>query len=164
MKKSFLNFAILFASTTICFTACKKKSSDPEPEPDPVSTTTGGSTTTSGFTWTQSGGATNTADSAYYVEGGWGSGIRAYKGGSIKFEINFTPTTLTAATYTLSAGHGLTYVSGGLYYDDQSSVFNVTTVANNKASGNYSGTATYNSGGASSSLPLTVQFVDIPKK
>lgn len=148
---------------TLLITSCKKKTTAPE-EAQTTTTTGGGATAVSGFTWTQSGGAQNVADSAYYVEGSWGSGIRAYKGGNLTFEINFTPTTLAASAYTLSAGHGLTFISGGNYYDDQSSVFTVSSVANNKASGNYSGTAVYTGPSSTSSLPLTILFKDIPKK
>ncbi len=147
--------------------SCKKKSADPEPDPaSATTTTTGGSTTgnpvtTPGFTWTAAGAQT-VADSSFYVEGGWGSGIRAYKGGNLKFEINFTPTVLSAATYTLASGHGLTYIDNGNYFDDQASPFQVTAVSANKASGNYSGTGVNST--TSASVALTVQFRDVPKR
>lgn len=157
-----LKFGCLLV-TVIIGVSCKKKSADPEPEP--ASTTTAGSTggplSTAGFTWTTSGTQT-IADSAFYVQGGWGSGIRAYKGGSLRFEINFQPTTLSASTYTLSSGSGLTYIDNNQYYDDQSGTFRVTSVANNKASGNYSGTGINSA--SSATVALTVQFADIPKR
>lgn len=166
MKNIGLTLSGIFLIGTLAIISCKKKS--PDPEPDPVSsttTTTGGTTgnpvTASGFTWTAAGTQT-IADSSFYVEGGWGSGIRAYKGGNLKFEINFTPTTLAAANYTLSPGHGLTYIDNGAYFDDQASPFRVTALANNKASGNYSGSGINST--TSASVALSIQFADIPKK
>lgn len=117
--------------------------------------------TAAGFTWTAAGSQT-IADSAYYIEQSWGSGIRAYKSGNLKFEINFTPTTLSAATYTLGPGHGLTYIDNSNYFDDQASAFHVTAVSANKASGNYSGTGINSV--TSASVALSVQFKDIPKR
>lgn|GEM_PF-2021498 len=158
----------IFILATLLVISCKKKSADPEPDPASITTTTttGGTTTGNpvtapGFTWTAAGTQT-VADSSFYVEGGWGSGIRAYKGGNLKFEINFTPTTLSAATYTLGPGHGLTYIDNGNYFDDQASVFHVTALANTKASGSYSGTGI--SSATTASVALTVQFADIPKR
>lgn len=165
MKTTLLNLAVATVLCAALFIACKKKS--PDPEPDPVSgTTTSGSTTgnpvtASGFTWTAAG-TQSIADSAYYIEGGWGSGIRAYKAGNLRFEINFTSTSLAAGTYTLGSGHGLTYIDNGTYFDDASSQFQVSALANNKASGNYSGTAMNAS--TSASVALTINFSGIPKK
>lgn len=152
---------------TLLIISCKKKSADPEPDPASTTTTTTGGTTAGnpvtapGFTWTAAGAQT-VADSAYYIEQSWGSGIRAYKGGNLKFEINFTPMTLSVATYTLGSGHGLTYIDNGNYFDDQVSPFHVTAVSANKASGNYSG-AGINSI-TSASVALSIQFKDIPKR
>jgi hypothetical protein len=168
MKKTAITLSGIIIFGTLIFISCKKKSPDPEPEPATTTTTTTGGTTSgnpvtaSGFTWTAAGGSATVADSSFYVEGSWGSGIRAYKAGNLKFEINFQPTTLSAATYTLGSGHGLTYIDNGTYFDDQTSPFHVTAVANNNASGNYTGTGINST--TSASVALTVQFVDIPKK
>lgn len=156
----------MIISGALILFSCKKKSNDPEPEPASTTTTTGGSTTgnpvtASGFTWTAAG-TQSVADSAYYIEQSWGSGIRAYKGGDLKFEINFQPTTVSATTYTFMTGRALTYIDNNQYYDDNTGTFRVTALANNKASGNYSGTGI--SSTTSSSVALTVQFTDIRKK
>lgn len=165
MKKTILNLGVAIVLCAAVFVSCKKKSPDPEPDPASTTTTTGSTTgnpvTASGFTWTATG-TQSIADSAFYVEGGWGSGIRAYKAGNLKFEINFTPTSLAAGTYTLGSSHGLTYIDNGNYFDDASSQFQVTTLANNKASGNYSGTAI--NATTSASVALTINFSGIPKK
>jgi hypothetical protein len=168
MKNTALKLSGIILLGTLVFISCKKKSPDPEPDPTAATTTTTGGTTSGnpvtapGFTWTAAGGSATVADSSFYVEGGWGSGIRAYKGGNLKFEINFQPTTLSATTYTFGSGGGLTYIDNGNYFDDHTSPFHVTAVANNKASGNYTGTGINST--TSASLALTVQFVDIRKK
>lgn len=165
---SLLTLGAVIISGTLTFFSCKKKSNDPEPDPasTTTTTTTGGSTTgnpvtASGFTWTAAG-THSVADSAYYIEESWGSGIRAYKGGDLKFEINFQPTSLSATTYTFMTGRALTYIDNNQYYDDNTGTFHVTALANNKASGNYSGTGI--SSTTSASVALTVQFTDIRKK
>ena len=168
MKIISLKLSGLLLLGVLAVISCKKKSSDPEPDPASTTTTTTGGNTTGnqatapGFTWTATGGNATVADSSFYVEGGWGSGIRAYKGGNLKFEINFVPTTLSAATYTLGSSHGLTYIDNGNYFDDQTSLFQVTAVANNKASGNYTGTGI--NATTSSSVGLSIRFSDIPKR
>lgn len=164
-NRSFTLAGILILGTLLII-SCKKKSADPEPDPVSTTTTTGGTTTgnpvtAAGFTWTAAGTQT-VADSAYYTEQSWGSGIRAYKGGNLKFEINFQPTTLSATTYTFMTGRALTYIDNNQYFDDNTGTFHVTALANNKAAGNYSGTGI--SSTTSASLALTVQFTDIPKR
>lgn len=165
MKKTTLTLSGILILGIFVIASCKKKTQDPEPDPVSGTTTTGSTTgnpvTASGFTWTATG-TQSIADSAFYVEGGWGSGIRAYKAGDLRFEINFTPTSLAAGTYTLDPGHGLTYIDNGNYFDDASSQFQVTTLANNKASGSYSGTAI--NAATSASVALTINFSGIPKK
>ena len=167
-NRSLLTLSTVIISGTLIFFSCKKKNNDPGPDPSSTTTTTttGGSTTgnpvtASGFTWTAAG-TQSVADSAYYIEQSWGSGIRAYKGGDLKFEINFQPTSLSATTYTFMTGRALTYIDNSQDYDDNSGTFRVTALANNKASGNYSGTGI--SSTTSASVALTVQFADIRKK
>ncbi len=166
MKKTILTLSGIIILGTLITTSCKKKSSDPAPAPSSTTTTTGGTTTggnaAPGFTYTPTGGSATLADSAFYVEGTWGSGVRAYKAGNIKFEINITPTTFAQGSYTFTPGHGLTYVDVN-YFDYKSGTFNVTTVANNKASGNFSGEVEY-SGPAITTQTISLQFKDIPKK
>ncbi len=166
-NRSLITGGLLILGTLVII-SCKKKSADPEPDPasTTTTTTTGGTTTGNpvtapGFTWTAAGAQT-VADSSFYVEGGWGSGIRAYKGGNLKFEINFQPTTLSANTYTFTTNTALTYIDNTQYFDDKTGTFHVTALANNKASGNYSGTGVNSA--SSGSVALTIQFVDIPKR
>lgn len=166
MKVSFLKCSALVISAALIIGSCKKKSPDPEPEPASTTTTTTGGTTgnpvtASGFTWTAAG-TQSVADSAYYIEESWGSGIRAYKAGDLKFEINFQPTTLSVSTYTFMNGRALTYIDNNQYYDDNTGTFHITALGNSKASGNYSGTGI--SSTTSASVALTVQFTDIRKK
>lgn len=166
MKNKGLTLSGILILGTLLIISCKKKNADPEPEPPAATTTTGGTTTgntttTPGFTWTAAGAQT-IADSAYYIEQSWGSGIRAYKAGDLKFEINFQSTTLSATTYTFITGRALTYIDNNQYFDDNTGTFHVTALANNKASGNYSGTGV--SSTTTASLALTVQFKDIPKR
>ncbi len=164
MKNIGLKLSGIFLLGTLVMISCKKKSPDPEPASS-TTTTTGGTTgnpvTASGFTWTASG-MQAVADSAYYIEQSWGSGIRAYKSGNLKFEINFQPTTLSATTYTFMTGRALTYIDNNQYYDDNTGTFQITTLANSKASGNYSGTGI--SSTTSSTVALSIQFSDIPKR
>jgi hypothetical protein len=164
MKNIGLKLSGIFLIGTLAVVSCKKKSPDPEPASG-TTTTTGGTTgnpvTASGFTWTAAGTQT-VADSAYYIEQSWGSGIRAYKSGNLKFEINFQPTTLSATTYTFMTGRALTYIDNNQYYDDNTGTFQITTLANNKAGGNYNGTGI--SSTTSNSVALSIQFSDIPKR
>lgn len=80
----------------------------------------------------------------------------------MRFEINFQPTSLSANTYTFTTNMALTYIDNTQYFDDKTGTFHVTALANNKASGNYSGTGVNSA--SSGSVALTVQFVDIPKR
>jgi hypothetical protein len=171
MKNTAVTLSGIIILGTLVFISCKKKSPDPEPDPTTTTTTTttggtttGGNTAAAGFTYTPFGGAAVIADSAYYVEGAWGSGVRAFKAGGLKFEINITPTTFAAGSYTFTPGHGLTYVDGGNYFDYKSGTFDVTGVANNKASGNFSGVVEYNGGSTIATQTISLVFKDIPKK
>ncbi|MES2565435.1 MAG: hypothetical protein V4565_01130 [Bacteroidota bacterium] len=154
MKKGSINLATFLIVGCLAFTACKKKTEDPEPEPTP--TTTGGTPATGGFTWTPSGGSATVADSAFYYQ--MYNTIHAYKNGSANhFEINLTG--LAVATYSIGSGNDLTYVMGTTYMGATSGQVNITANANNKLSGNFN---TPLSGGSITSV--AGQFVDIPKK
>ncbi len=162
---------ISLGALIIC--SCKKKTADPVPDPITTTTTTTtgtttGSTTTGGaampgFTYTPQGGSATVADSAYYTQGGWGSGVRAYKAGSLKFEINIMPTTFSTGSYTFTPGQGLTYVDVN-YFDYKSGTFNVTAVSGNKASGNFAGVVEYNTGPTIATQNINLVFKDIPKR
>jgi hypothetical protein len=153
MKNRFKQFAIVCAVLSMCATACKKKTSDPEPDPAP--TTTGGAAV-SGFTFTPNGGSATVADSAFYYQ--QYNTIHAYKNGNANhFEINLT--SLAVATYSIGSGNALTYVMGSTYLSATSGQVNITANASNKISGNFN---TPLSGGSVASV--TGQFVDIPKK
>jgi hypothetical protein len=154
MKKIILNTSMLLAVIAITFTACKKKASDPEPEA--VTTTTGGTPASAGFTWTPAGGSATVADSAFYYQ--QYNTIHAYKNGNANhFEINLTA--LSIASYSINTSNALTYVMGSTYLIATSGQINITASAGNKISGNFS---TPLSGGSVTSV--TGQFIDIPKK
>lgn len=155
MKKIILNIATLLVVGSFVFTACKKKTSEPEPT---SATTTGGTPAVGGFTWTPSGGAATVADSAFYYQ--QYNTIHAYKNGSANhFEINLTALTIASYSVTSSSGNALTYVMGTTYLAATSGQINITANAGNKVSGNFS---TPLSGGSITSV--SGQFVDIPKK
>lgn len=120
----------------------------------------GGSTS---FTWTENGGPVITADSAYWTTGGWGTGIRAYKGGmSNYFEINWTPANNTVVGLkTLDAGSGgFTFLKGGAAYSiavDQD--INIASFASDKMDGGFNLTV---SGGTITNIKAN--FTGLPKK
>jgi hypothetical protein len=111
----------------IAFTSCSKES-----------TTSGSGSTTGSFTWTENNGSTNTADSAVWVTGTWGTGIRAYKGGQVQyFEINWaTQNNITTGTKTLDAQVGFTFIKNGIAYVNRANEsLSITASSNNQISG-----------------------------
>ncbi len=87
--------------------SCKKKN-EPVAGQTNSTTTTGGPTIALGsFIWQENGGSVINADSAHWVTGTWGTGIRAYKGYGTStanfFEINWTPqNNISVGTKTVS--------------------------------------------------------------
>lgn len=172
MKKTIFTLSGIFILSVFFISSCKKKSSDPAPDPSSTTTggtttggtTTGGNTTAAGFTYTPYGGTATLADSAFYTEGTWGSGVRAFKAGNLKFEINILPTTFSQGSYSSTPSVSLVYIDSGNYFAYKSGTLNVTSVANNKSSGDFSGTVEYNSGPVIGTQTISLQFKDIPKR
>jgi hypothetical protein len=136
--------AIALLATSIIF-SCKKKEAT-APDPASTSSTTGGTTggtitaPAGGFAWTENGGATINADSAYWTTWASGTGVRAYKGGMANyFEINWgTTQNNTAVGAKPLALSDLTFLKGSATYtNNATSNLNVTAFASNQLSGNF---------------------------
>ncbi len=161
MKKQITTtIAITILATTLIF-SCKKKS---DPTPDTPASTTSPSTTTGGttgaigsFTWTENGGPVQTADSAFWTSGTWGTGVRASKGGFANyFEINWaTQNNTSVNTKTLTVGD-FTFLQGpSSYTNPANQTLAVTAFTNNQLSGAFTvavsgGTITTITGGFTS--------------
>lgn len=126
--------------------ACTKKSTTtPTPTPTP--------TPTAGFTWTENGGAENTADSAYY-EAKYKT-IKAYKMGKF-IEINLSDG--IPATYTLGTSNAISMLVSGastLYTASSGSVI-ITANASSKMTGTFTST-----GSGASVTKCDGKFTDI---
>lgn len=143
--------------------ACKKKSStaDPTPANTTGSTTSTNTTGGAGFQWQENSGAVITADSAFWTNGGWGAGIRAFKGGySNYFEINWsTPNDASSGTKTINSG-AFTFLKGPATYTNAAAqTVTVSSITNSQMSGSFNVSVT---GGPITSLTGT--FTSISKK
>lgn len=153
---------LLFATLTIF--SCAK-----DENPAPVSNSSGTPVTppppsSSGtFTWSEDGGAVITADSAFWVTGTWGTGIRVYKNGYDNFfEINWaTQDNISVGTKILEvSNYGFTFIKGSSTYScstDQN--LNITASASNKIDGNFNVPVT---GGTITTISAT--FTGLPKQ
>ena len=151
MKKlilSTISLALLFASCS------KDASTSTTPTPNPV---------VSSFTWTENSGATNTADSAFWTTGTWGTGIRVYKGGMANFfEINWaTQDNISVGAKVLDpTNYAFTFIKSGTTYTTTTSQnLNITASSSNKIDGNFNLTV---SGGTITNITAT--FTGISKK
>ncbi len=141
MKKQIITTAALALLVTGIIFSCKKKDETTPEEPTP--TTTGGTTGATGpFSWQENGGAVINADSANWVGGTWGAGIRAYKGGFAKwFEINWSGA--NDISVGAKSGFGLNYIeasgAGDYYISATSGTLNITVSTNSVISGNITG-------------------------
>ncbi len=170
--------ALAMVSIFLVIFSCKKKE-DAAPNNTNATntsstTTTGGSTsggsTTGGtpavgsFTWTENGGAVNAADSAFWVTGSWGTGIRAYKGGFGRwFEINWANTNNTnvGIKNLISSNSDFSYIYiTTIYAINSNQTLSVTAFATNKMSGNFALHVTE----STTTLNLIGGFNAIPKK
>ncbi|MBI3518387.1 MAG: hypothetical protein HY062_03390 [Bacteroidetes bacterium] len=125
MKKIIINASLLIAFTSLFIIGCKKKdTSSPEEESTPTTTgsTTGTPAASGSFTWTENGGAVNTADSSFWTTGTWGTGFRAFKGGYTNyFEINWANQNNTSVgSKSLTAG-SFTFLKGSATYTNAAS-------------------------------------------
>lgn len=154
---------LIIACTTLLLagTACKKKSSTTDPSPANTTGSTTSTQTATGFMWQENSGATITADSAFWTNGGWGAGIRAFKGGYANyFEINWsTPNDASSGTKTINSG-AFTFLKGAATYTNPASqTVTVSSISNNQMSGSFDVAVT---GGSITSLTGT--FTSISKK
>ena len=142
MKKTIINASLLIVLTTILVIGCKKKdSTSPEEESTPTTTgsTTGTPVAAGSFTWTENGGAVNSADSAFWTTGTWGTGVRASKGGFANyFEINWaTQNNTSVGSKALTAG-SFTFLKGSATYTNAASEnLSVTAFASNALTGGF---------------------------
>ena len=139
---------------TLLLASCSKTATTTTPTPNPAA---------SSFTWTENSGATNTADSAFWTTGTWGTGIRAYKGGMTNFfEINWaTQDNISVGAKVLDpANFAFTFIKSGTTYTTTTSQnLNISTSASNKIDGNFNLTV---SGGTITNISGT--FTGIAKK
>jgi hypothetical protein len=161
MKKTIFKPAAVIALTTVLFASCKKKDT-PTPEMSTVTTVSAVTAPAGGFAWTENGGATINADSAFWTTGTWGTGVRAYKGGIANyFEINWgtTQDNTAAGAKPLAVGD-VTFLKGAATYTNSAtSTLNVTAFASNQLTGDFSVTVT---GGTITNIAGA--FNAIPKK
>lgn len=148
MKKQIITTSAIALLATVLIFSCKKKD-DTTPEETTTTTTTGGGTTTGGttgvtgsFQWQENNGSVNTADSAFWTTGTWGTGVRAFKGGYANmFEINWaTQNNTSVGAKTLSAAnYGFTFIKASTttYTNSVDQTLNVTAFTNNQMSGNF---------------------------
>ena len=137
MKKTTIK--ITLALTLLLPFACKKK--DTTPNPPSTTSTAGGATTgaAGSFTWTENGGAVQTADSAFWTTGTWGTGVRASKGGYTNyFEINWaTQNNTSIAAKTIAVGD-FTFLQGSSTYTNSASqTLSVVGFSSNQLSGGF---------------------------
>ncbi|MEQ1732073.1 MAG: hypothetical protein ABL940_00280 [Bacteroidia bacterium] len=133
---------ILSLAVVLTIVSCKKKEAETAtPTPVVVSTPVVTPVATAGFKWTENGGAEITADSSRFTA--QYSTLIAFKGGSVKFEINLTAGTV--ATYTIGTNNVLTLVGGGANHVATGGSVVVTANASSKMSGTFD--VTMNTGG-----------------
>jgi hypothetical protein len=147
IKNSLLVVFILF----ILIVSCKK-----EPEQSCSTCPVGGSTESVGFTYTKNGGATTTADSAFFNPT-TKIIIAYYHGMTNRVIIKTSSTALGSYNFTTTA-NTLSYIEPLGSYNATGGYINITSNANNKLSGNF----VSNGGGSASTI--SGQFKDIPKK
>lgn len=138
MTKSISKSLVAITLISLTTFSCKKKD---DPAPTTNSTYNNNGNTISGsFQWQENNGSINTADSAYWTTGSWGTGIRAYKGGMNNyFEINWlTANNTSVGTKTLDPTYGITYLKGSSSYSGSNGQsLSITAFANNQLSGNF---------------------------
>ena len=149
-------FISTLALSFLIVAACKKKDSTTPETTTSTTTTTGGTVTSSGtFTWSENGGATQTADSAEFRNAY--NALFAYKGGLARyFEIDYSASIVGSYTLSTAGSNSLNYIvqTGTItnVYTANSGTANITANTSSKLSGNFlgsysSGTLTSISGG-----------------
>jgi hypothetical protein len=145
----------LLSFSTIAFFACTKKTTNVTTPPITSSPGT--------FTWTENGGSTITADSAYWTTYNGGTGIRAYKGAGLTnfFEINWSGNINTSiGAKTLNTTGDFAFVQGIVYNINPTvQTLNITAFSADKLSGNATVAVT---GGSINTL--VISFTALSKK
>lgn len=149
MKHKHSLFVIIILSLLIV--SCKK-----EPEQSCSTCPVGGSTESVGFTYTKNGGATNTADSAYFNP--TTKIIIAYYHGMTNRVIIKTSSTAPSIYNFTTTANTLSYIEPLGSYNATVGNINITGNANNKLSGSF----VSNGGGSASTI--SGQFKNIPQK
>lgn len=149
--KGILYLSILFSS--LFFISCNKEETEPEVTAPIVQPPANGT-----FSWKENGGSVITADSAFWTTGGWGTGIRAYKGADF-FEINWdTPNDNSVGAKVLATPYGFTFLkSPATYTCSNNETLNITASASNLISGNSS--VQVNGGTITT---IAIAFTDLP--
>ena len=148
----------IIAFAVVTLVACSKN--------DDTSGNNNGGGTTGSFTWTENGGGTITADSAYWTTGTWGTGIRAFKAGIVNyFEINWTgQNNVSIGAKTFGNGGSFDFIKSNIFYNVSAGttpIFNITSFNNNLLSGNFNIT-TKNS--VNAQIILVGAFTSLVKK
>jgi hypothetical protein len=131
LKSIRLFFALTLLAGTL---ACSKKSGNN------TNNNTPNNSSTFTYTVTTSGSNTSfTADSAFWSTGAWGTGVRAYKAGSLVFEINWAGQNNTAAgPKPLGVAVDFTYINGTDFYTPTApDTLQVSQFVNNLMDGNF---------------------------
>lgn len=145
MKKQFLTAITLVSFLTISIVSC----SDDDTTPN-----NGANQPASGFTWTENGGATITADSAYY-ESRYKT-IKAYKGENMEQFIEINLSADAPATYAIGSGYAVSKLDASGIYAASSGEIKITAKDASKMSG------TITSAGSGSDVnALDAQFNNI---
>ncbi len=143
MNKKLLFFSLL--SISLMF-SCSDEEKDETTE-DVTDTTV----VTTGFVYNENGGASITADSAYYQE--QYKTIKAFKAGEF-IEINLTAG--TAATYTIGSSNAVSMLKGTALYSATSGSVVITSNASSKMTGTFT-----TSGSGASLTQLSGKFTEI---
>lgn len=152
MRNTFLIFAVTIS--TFIFASCKKNTT--------ANTNNTNNNTSTTFSWSENGGATMNADSAKWTTGGWGTGIRAWQGGTAYFfEINWdTQNNTSVGSKALTVPFGVTMIKNSTSYAISSaSTLNITSFSNGKMSGDFT-SATAN---GANTINLSCTFTNLPQ-
>lgn len=148
----------MIAFAVVTLVACSKD--------DTTTSSNNGGSTTGSFTWTENGGSTITADSAYWTTGTWGTGVRAFKAGMVNyFEINWAIQNNTSiGAKTFGNGGSFDFIKNNVFYNVSAGttpVFNITAFNNNLLSGNFNITI---KNAANTQIILAGNFISLVKK
>ena len=145
MKRTFINSITIATFIILAFASCSDDDSSANnvtPQP------------TSGFTWTENGGAKITADSAYY-ESRYKT-IKAYKGANMAQFIEINLTADAPATYSIGTGYAVSKLDASGIYAATSGEIKITAKDDSKMSGTITST-----GSGSDVNSLDAQFTNI---